>query len=430
MELEIFLKGLMNLTNPIVFFMLYSAIFRFNKYNKWTMVLSYVFYYILTTYVYLYVNIPVYNLMVNTLASFLLTFLYESSVIKKFYAFLVTYGFFFIIETIFLILWSNTSIDFMGSINTDSIGNVIMTKSVTLLIANIIYKRFNKKDYDFVPRRYYMFLFSMSLITIVIVFFNVLIMDGYDFYLASSTILLLFMNFIFFSIYSDMISLFEKQQSNARLENQYNLIKSQSDAINSSTDELRRLEHDLKNKLASISYMAKEGKLSELNEHIDNIIGDLSSASVFKGTDIPELDGIINMKLRESKKRDIDLNIKVSISPSANVNGMDLAVIVGGLLDNAIEATSKVSNKWIKLLINNRYEVVYVSVENSFDGNVLEKDGELLTTKAEKKGHGIGLESIRMVMKKYDGDMDIKYTSATFKNSVMLYSIEKRIEYS
>ena len=170
MELEIFLKGLMNLTNPIVFFMLYSAIFRFNKYNKWTMVLSYVFYYILTTYVYLYVNIPVYNLMVNTLASFLLTFLYESSVIKKFYAFLVTYGFFFIIETIFLILWSNTSIDFMGSINTDSIGNVIMTKSVTLLIANIIYKRFNKKDYDFVPRRYYMFLFSMSLITIVIVF--------------------------------------------------------------------------------------------------------------------------------------------------------------------------------------------------------------------------------------------------------------------
>lgn len=358
MELEIFLKGLMNLTNPIVFFMLYSAIFRFNKYNKWTMVLSYVFYYILTTYVYLYVNIPVYNLMVNTLASFLLTFLYESSVIKKFYAFLVTYGFFFIIETIFLILWSNTSIDFMGSINTDSIGNVIMTKSVTLLIANIIYKRFNKKDYDFVPRRYYMFLFSMSLITIVIVFFNVLIMDGYDFYLASSTILLLFMNFIFFSIYSDMISLFEKQQSNARLENQYNLIKSQSDAINSSTDELRRLEHDLKNKLASISYMAKEGKLSELNEHIDNIIGDLSSASVFKGTDIPELDGIINMKLRESKKRDIDLNIKVSISPSANVNGMDLAVIVGGLLDNAIEATSKVSNKWIKLLIKDRKSVV------------------------------------------------------------------------
>ncbi len=135
------------------------------------------------------------------------------------------------------------------------------------------------------------------------------------------------------------------------------------------------------------------------------------------------------MKLRESKKQNINLDIKLSINKDANINGMDLALIVGTLLDNAMEATSKVSDKWINLIINNAYEVVYVSVENSFDGNVLEKNGELLTTKSEKKGHGIGLESIRRVMKKYNGDMDIKYTNSIFKTSVMLYSVENRIEY-
>ena len=67
-----------------------------------------------------------------------------------------------------------------------------------------------------------------------------------------------------------LLLLFEKQQSNVQLENHYNLIKSQSNAINSSTEELRRLEHDLKNKLTPISYMAKEGKFTELKEHLDN----------------------------------------------------------------------------------------------------------------------------------------------------------------
>lgn len=429
MDIEIFLKGLLNIINPMVIFMLYSAIFNHEKYNKRTIVVSYACYYILTTYAYLYVNTPIFNIITNILASFLLTFLYESNILKKIYAFLITYGFFFIIETIFLILWTNSSVDLVKSITSDSMGNVIMTKSTIFLIANLIYKRFNKNHSDFVPKRYYIFLSLMSFMTIVIVFLNVIILDGYDFYLAISTILLLFMNFIFFSIYNDMILLFEKQQSNVQLENHYNLIKSQSNAINSSTEELRRLEHDLKNKLTPISYMAKEGKFTELKEHLDNIIGDLSSASIYKDTQIPELDGILNMKLRESKKQNINLDIKLSINKDANINGMDLALIVGTLLDNAMEATSKVSDKWINLIINNAYEVVYVSVENSYNGVVLLKNGELLTTKADKKGHGIGLMSIRKVIKKYDGEMDIKYTNSTFKNSVMLYSIENTLEY-
>lgn len=220
-----------------------------------------------------------------------------------------------------------------------------------------------------------------------------------------------------------MIDLFEKEHNNSQIKRQYELIKMQSDSINESAIELRKLEHDLKNKLTPIAYLVKEEKLDELNEHFDRILGDFSRVSIFKESGILELDGILNSKYNKGKSLGIEFDSYISISDKVNVNGMDLAVIMGNLLDNAIEATSKVMDKWIKFSIKESNGVLLISTENSFDGFVSIKDNEFLTRKEDKKHHGMGFRNIRTIIKKYDGDLDLKYNHNTFKARIVLYEI-------
>lgn len=173
-----------------------------------------------------------------------------------------------------------------------------------------------------------------------------------------------------------------------------------------------------------LTFIYKEENFEELNSHIQSIIGEFSIMEIFKDSGVLELDSILNVKFSEGEKIGIDFQKKITKISNEIVNGLDLAVIVGNLLDNAIEATSKVSSKWIDIKIKEVYEVVYISIENSFDGVLKEKDGRLLTRKSNERRHGMGLRNVQTIIKKYDGDMKITYTPATFKVSIILYKTQ------
>lgn len=270
---------------------------------------------------------------------------------------------------------------------------------------------------------HYIYFIVSTLINIIIVFILILGSKNYDSYLSFVVLLLLIINIISFFIYNDMIDLFEREHVNSQIRNKYELIKMQTDNINESTRELRKLEHDLKNKLTPIAYLVKEEKLDQLNRHFESILDDFSKVSIFKESGILELDGLLNAKYNKGKKLGIDFESYISISDKLNVNGMDLAVVMGNLLDNAIEATSKVANRWIKFSIKEVHGVLFISVENSYDGILNIKNNEFLTRKEDKKLHGIGLRNVKTIIEKYDGDLDIKYNYNTFKAIIILYEI-------
>lgn len=220
-----------------------------------------------------------------------------------------------------------------------------------------------------------------------------------------------------------MIDLFEREQNLSNIKNQYDLIKAQTDNIHQSTLELKKLEHDLKNKLTPIAYLVKEEKLDELNEYFNDILEDFSKLSVFKESGILELDGILNSKYKLGKSLGIEFKSYISISDQFTIDGMDLAVIMGNLLDNAIEAASKVSYKWIKFSIKEVRGVLFLSVENSFDGYLKIKNNEISTRKNDKSNHGYGLKSVKAIVENYDGDIDITYNHSSFKVRIILYDI-------
>ena len=79
----------------------------------------------------------------------------------------------------------------------------------------------------------------------------------------------------------------------------------------------------------------------------------------------------------------------------------DLCVVLGNMLDNAIEASEKVTDRWINVSIGLRKNGLVIVVENSFDG-IIKKNihGNIISIKENKEHHGYGLKSIRKTVEK------------------------------
>ena len=68
---------------------------------------------------------------------------------------------------------------------------------------------------------------------------------------------------------------------------------------------------------------------------------------------------------------------------------------------------------------NNAY---MIEIRNSFTGNLQwdEEHGLPITSKERTDGHGYGLSNIRMVARKYSGDIAIDLKEDEFRLSIML----------
>ena len=99
----------------------------------------------------------------------------------------------------------------------------------------------------------------------------------------------------------------------------------------------------------------------------------------------------------------------------------DIAVILGNLLDNAIEAVANTDERWIDIKLRYTKGCLIIEINNSHDGKLKKIDGRFISRKTDKKNHGIGLKSVETALKNYDGVMQISYDSIKFTVKALLY---------
>lgn len=90
---------------------------------------------------------------------------------------------------------------------------------------------------------------------------------------------------------------------------------------------------------------------------------------------------------------------------------MDLYVMMGNALDNAIEASRQIKDirrRVISLSLKAKGDLTILQVENTFEGEILfDEDGMPLTGKKNKAYHGFGVKSIRSIAASYGGTMKL-----------------------
>ena len=101
------------------------------------------------------------------------------------------------------------------------------------------------------------------------------------------------------------------------------------------------------------------------------------------------------------------------------VSDIDLCVILGNLIDNAIEACEKMEEgRFIRLYIGTFQKQLYISVTNSTNEMIKKLDEEYITTK--RGNHGHGLKRINLEVEKYGGYINRKNEPGIFVTEIML----------
>lgn len=418
---EIMLKALLNILTVVSVYILLTAFLGKSKKTKAIIFICYAVFYFLITFAWLYVGLPL--VITSSLLSGIIamSFLHNASFAKKLSSAAITYAILILVENAVATLFINENIDFFERVKYDTIAILIIVKSLSFIISIFIHSVFTNQSKINLPSKYY---FTFPLIMILNSILSMFLIANYgdssvNTFLIISTIIII--NYVAFSMYNDILNLFEEKYNNISLEKQYELIKTQSENIEKSADELRRLEHDLKNKLTPIAFMVKDENIDQVSEYIQKIMAEFSSKRILKSSGVTELDSIINIKMNKCGDLDIEFEYEISPIENAFVNNMDLAVMAGILLDNAIEATLKFSQKWIKADIRIVKSVLIIEIENTFDGVIKKNGNRFLTRKENKEYHGMGIRNIESILKKYDGEITFDYTGNVFKALVIVY---------
>ena len=190
-------------------------------------------------------------------------------------------------------------------------------------------------------------------------------------------------------------------------------------------DKLIRIKHDIKNEL-QIAYamMDKDKKVStkilnELNDKLEDIkIINFSKNAI--------LNTILTLKKMEIKNSGINLEIEIDKTVDFNMEEIDICDLFSNILDNSIEATKKCNceNRFIKFCIAKKNDYIIIKCENTYEG-VLKKNsyGNYITTKQEEKQHGYGINIIKNIVDKYNGEINFITKNNIFKIVIIFKEI-------
>lgn len=188
--------------------------------------------------------------------------------------------------------------------------------------------------------------------------------------------------------------------------------------IQNSNEEIRKFKHDVKGHMLVIHNYIAQKDCEGAEEYLNKIGVKLESDGSRSYTGIVVLDAIIDNYRREMVSKNIEFNWDGTCRLlEIDIDLFDLCTVFENILVNAIEACEKIySNRIVSIsvqMINNK---ICIIEKNTMDGNlILDKEGKPVTTKTDKKNHGLGIKNIRDVVTKHDGMIKFKSEDGWFE---------------
>ena len=124
----------------------------------------------------------------------------------------------------------------------------------------------------------------------------------------------------------------------------------------------------------------------------------------------------------KAEEQGVSVKANIRIPSQINIEDDDIVIILGNLLDNAIEATELLEgDKYIEVNFEYHKDCVFIIVKNNYDNVINIVNGSIKTRKKDDVLHGIGLKSVESALEKYDGVIKYEHNQDEFVANVILY---------
>lgn len=188
--------------------------------------------------------------------------------------------------------------------------------------------------------------------------------------------------------------------------------------------ESSQLRHDFRQHILIINDYLKQGQTDKLKEYLAPLVEHISQSHKMICRN-QAVDAIASHYDEVAKSLDVTISWSIELDDELPVKESDMCAVMGNLVENAVRAASELDGD--NRLVNVRIgllnpKTLVISIYNAYHGRVeLDKNGFPVTN---RDGHGIGLRSVKNIVKRYKGSMVIETHNGIFNVSILMYRPE------
>lgn len=287
---------------------------------------------------------------------------------------------------------------------------VIITKVLLILVFVCILKvRQEVREFS-ENRLWILFVIIPSVSLLTVYFIHVTIKNGckeerYIYYLLEAIMGIVIMNIVTFYFLKRISRETEMQKEIDLLEKNIFYQQENVKAILHEQENAARMRHDMKHVMLAIQSLAQQGNTEEIITYCGNYIGEIGSRILMVRSGIQALDNLLSYKLSQAQDKGIHIKSHIGKISKTEVSDLHLCMIVGNLIDNAIDALliNNSKNNVLEVVIEPNGGYVSIFVKNTIKQSVLAVNPILQTTKKEKNLHGFGIRNVKEIVERYGG---------------------------
>ncbi len=405
-----------------VIFKFMEIFFDRTEINKNLEFLTYVGYYVLVNLIRYFIGIPLITMIANVIFLLCITLLYRAPIKQRLMSVLFIYFILLATESIVVVLSGHLQLSTLTKMQYSSVWGLVLIQVIIYMEALILGNLKKLKRGATIPNSYWLsiFLIPSSALYIILLILSAGIFSVFQIILSIA--LLLFIISISFYLYDAITLTFEERMQNGLLQQQNSFYVQQFELLENSLKQTRMMRHDIKNHLLVMKSLISDNQKDEVLSYVEKFLEINEIDGKYAQSGNMMFDSILNCKLQEAEKKQIDIALELVIPQQLNATPFDMTIVLGNLFDNAIHAAEKLKyDRRIHAVIRYDKGRLMITIENTFDGNVQYEGGAIATSHKNKKEHGIGLENIRHVINKYNGTIVMGHEGRIFSVHVLMY---------
>ena len=200
------------------------------------------------------------------------------------------------------------------------------------------------------------------------------------------------------------------------------LMEHQYEEIKGVYMDMRGWRHDYHNHMQVMKAQLALGNLEEIQEYLNALEKELDHVDTLVKSGNLMTDAILNSKLTLARRQKIRINCNAKIPERISVEDVDLCVILGNLMDNAMAAAYKCEqDRYVRLSVEPQYDMLLIRITNSTTEKIVIKNGRMPENKK-----GTGIRNIERCVSSYDGSETWKCADGVFACDIILNRIESQ----
>ena len=204
-----------------------------------------------------------------------------------------------------------------------------------------------------------------------------------------------------------------------RAEHTNNMAQEQYKHICENIESQRQLRHNFRQQLITLRGLCDE-QPEKVQEYLAEYIDHIPEYSITPVCTNAVLNSIISYYKSTAETEGFTFKCNVKLPAVMNVPDYDLVTILGNLLENALDVGRLLPKDKRLIIVNIGYshKMLGITVDNSFDGNLIAENGNFISTKHDHDA--LGLKSVKNIADKYNGSASFESRGGMFYSAVML----------